>query len=84
MAFVPNLDGEALELVRRNTHLVLVCGQGKWEEGNIEDTQAFAGILGSKGISHQCDLWGHDVAHGWGWWQRQARHHLGRWISDHS
>jgi len=73
MAYVPNLEGEHLERVRQNTHLVLVCGQGKWEDGNIEDTQAFAEILAAKGISHQKDLWGHDVAHEWSWWLRQAR-----------
>ena len=76
MAFVPNLDGEALERVRANTHLTLVCGQGKWEDGNIEDTRNFAGVLAGKGISHELDLWGHDVSHEWEWWLRQARLHL--------
>jgi len=81
MAFVPNLAGAHLQQVRENTHLVLVCGQGKWEDGNIEDTRAFAGLLEAKGISHECDLWGHDVAHEWAWWKRQARHHLLRLIA---
>ena len=80
MAFVPHLEGEQLERIRRNTHLVLVCGQGKWEDGNIEDTQAMADLLAAKGISHQRDLWGHDVSHEWTWWRRQARHHLARWV----
>ncbi len=80
MAYVPNLDGEQLERVRRNTHLVLVCGQGKWEDGNIEDTQALAELLAAKGISHERDLWGHDVSHEWIWWRRQALHHLARWL----
>jgi len=78
MAYVPNLHGHDLEQIRRNTHLVLVCGQGKWEEGNIEETHAFADILAAKGISHQRDLWGHDVTHAWEWWRRQAHHHLSR------
>lgn len=77
MAYVPNLDGEHLERVRRHTHLVLVCGQGPWEDGNIEDTNTFAALLAAKGISHERDLWGHDVEHGWDWWRRQVRHHLG-------
>ena len=77
MAYVPNLRGEHLERVRRGTHLVLVCGQGKWEDGNIEEAQAFGGILAAKGIPHQLDIWGHDVAHEWPWWKRQARVHLG-------
>jgi esterase/lipase superfamily enzyme len=75
-AYVPNLNGDQLEAIRANTHLVLVCGQGKWEDGNIEDTNHFAGLLAAKGISHERDLWGHDVAHEWSWWRRQAHYHL--------
>ncbi|NIM01112.1 MAG: esterase [Acidobacteria bacterium] len=81
MAFVPNLSGPTLEQIRQLVHLVLVCGQGKWEDGNIEDTRAMAGLLDAKGISHECDLWGQDVAHEWTWWKRQARHHLLRLIA---
>jgi esterase/lipase superfamily enzyme len=78
MAFVPHMSGACLEAVRHNTHLTLVCGQGRWENGNIEDTRQFADILRNKGISHECDLWGHDVDHSWDWWRPQARHHLSR------
>jgi esterase/lipase superfamily enzyme len=78
LAYVPRLDGDPLERVRERTHLVLVCGQGKWEDGNIESTQQFAGALAAKGISHEEDLWGHDVSHQWPWWQRQARYHLAK------
>jgi esterase/lipase superfamily enzyme len=78
MSYVPNLAGEALERVRKNTHLVLVCGQGKWEDGNVDETAAFAELLASKGISHQRDIWGRDVSHEWVWWRRQARFHLER------
>jgi esterase/lipase superfamily enzyme len=81
MAFLPNLEGDELERVRRNVHIVLVCGQGKWEDGNIEETNALAAILAAKGISHEKDLWGHDVAHEWTWWKRQARHHLVRGLA---
>jgi len=76
MAYVPNLHGEQLEQLRSGVHLALVCGRGKWEDGNIEETHAFADILGSKGISHERDLWGHDVSHEWTWWRRQARFHF--------
>jgi esterase/lipase superfamily enzyme len=76
MAYVPNLEGEHLQRIREKTFLTLVCGQGKWEDGNIEDTQKLASLFEAKGIKHQCDLWGHDVAHQWDWWKRQARFHL--------
>ncbi len=76
MAYVPGLDGPMLDSIRKHTHIALVCGQGKWEDGNIEDTIKLANLLKGKGISHQLDLWGHDVAHQWPWWCRQVRHHL--------
>jgi len=76
MAYVPNLDGPALERVRSRTHLTLVCGQGKWEDGNVDETRLFAGMLAAKEIPHQLDIWGHDVSHEWTWWKRQALHHL--------
>ncbi len=76
MAYVPQLEGSHLERVRNNTHLALVCGQGPWEEGCIDETHTLADILAAKGISHHRDIWGHDVAHDWNWWRRQARYHL--------
>ena len=76
IAFVPGLEGDALERVRQHTHLALVCGLGRWEDGNIEDTRRLAALLESKGIPHTLDLWGRDVDHSWTWWRRQALHHL--------
>ena len=76
MAYVPNMDGEVLEKVTSQTHLTLVCGQGAFEEGCIEETHAFADILQFKGIPHHRDIWGHDVSHDWTWWRRQAWMHL--------
>lgn len=76
IAFVPHLDGAQLEKIRHNTHLVLVCGRGKWEDGNVEDTERLGALLSAQGISNQVDLWGYDVAHEWDWWKRQVRYHL--------
>jgi esterase/lipase superfamily enzyme len=78
LAYVPGLAGETLERIRRHTHLVLVVGQGKWEEGNIEETNALADVLQAKGISHQREVWGRDVNHEWPWWRRQAQLYLGQ------
>ncbi len=82
MAYVPNMNGDHLDLVRSHTHLALVCGQGPWEDGNIEDTHAFADRLEAKQISHERDLWGRDVSHAWDWWKRQARFHLQKSLID--
>jgi len=78
LAYVAHLAGDPLERVRRHTHLVLVCGQGAYEEGCIEETRALADLCQAKGIPHQRDIWGHDVSHNWVWWKRQARHHFGQ------
>lgn len=78
IAFTSNLGGEALERVQGKTHLTLVCGQGKWEEGCIEETHLLANILEAKDIPHDRDIWGHDVSHDWLWWKRQTLYHLNR------
>lgn len=78
LAYVHGLEGEALERVRRNTHLTLVCGQGPYEQGNWQETLKFSELLTAKGIHNLCDLWGKDVAHEWNWWQKQAWLHLGK------
>ncbi|NND84028.1 MAG: esterase, partial [Acidimicrobiia bacterium] len=76
VAYASNLNGEHLEKIRAHTHLTLVCGQGKWEDGNIEDTENLAAILHHKGIPHLKDLWGRDIHHEWDSWRRQAMMHL--------
>lgn len=78
LAYVPNLTGDALERIRRHSHLVMVCGTGKWEEGCIEETTALCNWFERKGISHQRDIWGRDSVHDWTWWKKQAVHHFGQ------
>lgn len=77
LAYVPNLEGAALERVRQ-TRLTLVCGQGAYEEGCIEETRALAAWFRHKQIPHLEDIWGREVKHDWIWWKRQARMHLTR------
>jgi esterase/lipase superfamily enzyme len=80
MDYVGHLDGGHLEGLRERLFLLLVCGQGMWEDttGALGSTKTLAGLLASNGIPHELDLWGHDVAHDWPWWRRQLAHHLPR------
>jgi esterase/lipase superfamily enzyme len=78
VAYVSNLEGAHLEFVRQNTHLVLVCGQGAWEDKCLRETHRLADLLLEKGVSHERDIWGHDVEHHWTWWQKQLAYHLER------
>ena len=77
---MPDLHGDHLDWLRRAVPSVLVCGQGMWEDttGALDSTRTLAGLLAEKGIPHELDLWGYDVAHDWPWWRRQLAHHLPR------
>lgn len=81
LAFVPGLQGEHLDRVRKHTHLTLVCGRGKWEEGCIEETIALGELLQQKQIPSHTDIWGRDSKHDWDWWQKQVVVHLPRLVS---
>ena len=78
--YVTNLEGDHLEWLRAQASLLLVCGQGQWEDttGALESTKRFAVLLGEKGLRHELDLWGHDVPHDWPSWRAQISHHLPR------
>jgi esterase/lipase superfamily enzyme len=80
MDYVQHMHGDHLEWLRSQVFLLLVCGQGMWEDttGSLVSTKAFAARLADKEIPHELDLWGHDVAHDWPWWRRQFAHHLPR------
>jgi esterase/lipase superfamily enzyme len=80
MDYVTNLEGDHLDWLRGQASLVLVCGQGQWEDttGALESTKKFGSLLSEKGIRHEVDLWGDDVPHDWPSWRRQIAHHLPR------
>lgn len=78
MAYLYHLDGDNLDHVRRHTHIALVCGQGAWEDKCLRDTHRLADLLSGKGISHERDIWGHDVEHHWHWWRKQIAVHFGK------
>ena len=78
--YVGNLHGDHLEWLRGRVSLLLVCGQGQWEDttGSLDSTRAFASKLNDKGLRHELDLWGHDVPHDWPSWRNQIAHHMPR------
>jgi esterase/lipase superfamily enzyme len=77
--YVAHLDGGHLDWLRDRASVLLVCGQGQWEDttGALDSTRHLAGLLQTKGI-HELDLWGHDVPHDWPSWHAQLAHHLPR------
>jgi esterase/lipase superfamily enzyme len=80
MDYLEHAGGDHLEWLRGRVSLLLVCGQGQWEDttGALDSTRRLAGLLAAKGIRHELDLWGYDVAHDWPSWRAQLAHHLPR------
>ena len=78
--YAGHLTGGHLDWLRRRVSLLLVCGQGQWEDttGALCSTKQFAGLLADRGIRHELDLWGTDVPHDWPSWRAQVAHHLPR------
>lgn len=76
LAFVPNLEGQELERVRRQTHVTLVVGRGPAEGGCIAETAELGRLLRHKGIPSHLAIWGEDSDHKYPWWQKQAAHYL--------
>ena len=79
--YVPGLHGEHLNWLRGRLQVVLTVGQGPFEvhpTGSLPQTHRMAGLLAERGLPHELDVWGHEAAHDWPWWQRQLAHHLPR------
>jgi esterase/lipase superfamily enzyme len=78
--FVPGLGGDHLDWLRSRLSVLLVVGQGMWEDttGALPSTRLMARLLQDKGIRCELDEWGHDVPHDWPSWRRQLAHHLPR------
>ena len=54
-----------------NRQRAAICvGQGAWELP--DSTRQLADIFYRKGIHTWVDFWGHDCAHDWPWWYKQA------------
>jgi len=80
MDYVGNLHGDHLDWLRERLSILLVVGQGQWEDttGSLHSTRTFASLLESKGLRCELDVWGHDVPHDWPSWRNQLAHHLPR------
>ena len=82
MDYVGHLGGDHLDWLRARLSVLLVCGQGQWEDttGALSSTRRLAALLQSKDIRCELDLWGYDVPHDWPSWRAQLAHHLPRFL----
>ena len=79
--YVQHLDGAHLDWLRGRIFVVLVVGEGAFEEHPTRaqsGSRHLATLLGAKGIPVQLDVWGPDAMHDWPAWQRQLAHHAQR------
>ena len=71
----PTSHGDHLDWLRSRLHVVLTVGQGAWEThptGSLPSARRMGHLLAEKQISHELDVWGHDVSHDWPWWQARS------------
>jgi esterase/lipase superfamily enzyme len=76
LAFLPNLEGAALQRVRDNTHITLVVGRGPAERSCITETGELGRLLQRKDIPNHLAFWGDDSDHTYEWWKRQVVNYL--------
>ena len=68
MHYIPNLtDHAVLEEIRKSKHIHILTGSGDYEDPNA--SKAFAGVLYSKGITYELDVWGEEWKHDWLTWR---------------
>lgn len=76
MHYIPNLaDHGILEQIRRSNHIHILTGSGDFEAPDA--AREFAGVLYSKGINYELDVWGTEWKHDWPTWRAMLPHYLG-------
>jgi Uncharacterized protein conserved in bacteria len=74
--YMPNLtDHNILEQIRQSPHIHIFSGSGSYEAPDA--ARSFAGILYSKGINYELDIWGNEWPHDWNTWRYVLPHYLG-------
>ncbi|HJU73445.1 MAG TPA: alpha/beta hydrolase-fold protein [Gemmatimonadaceae bacterium] len=72
--YLPNLEGRYLELLQRESKVVIVTGQGAYEAP--DNSRRLSQLLHAKAIAHVLDVWGFDVRHDWPAWRKMLPYHL--------
>jgi esterase/lipase superfamily enzyme len=72
--YIPNLtDHDTLEQIRRGK-IIIATGSGDYEDP--EANRRFSGVLSSKSIPHELDVWGTDITHDWPTWRKMLPYFL--------
>lgn len=66
--YLANLtDHTILEQIRKSKHIHVLTGGGDYEDP--EASKRFAGLMFSKGINYELDVWGKEWTHDWPTWR---------------
>ena len=52
--------------------ILIVVGQGRWEDVLLESTRKLDTVMYKKGIRARFEYWGYDVDHDWPWWYKMV------------
>ncbi|MDX2045199.1 MAG: alpha/beta hydrolase-fold protein [Chitinophagaceae bacterium] len=72
--YVPNLtDDWYLSRIRKGK-MIISTGSGAYEDP--EANRRFSGVLNTKSIPHELDVWGTDITHDWPTWRKMLPYYL--------
>lgn len=60
--------------------ILIVVGQGAWEEPLVASTRRLDTVLAQKGIPAQIEYWGFDVDHDWPWWFKMCETYVPQFL----
>jgi esterase/lipase superfamily enzyme len=73
--YLPNLNDDFfLPRLRSSKHIHILSGSGAYESPDA--ARRLSGILHSKEIPHELDIWGYDMKHDWPTWRAMLPHYL--------
>ena len=75
VAYLSNMHGQQLDTLRHHCQIHVLTGRGQWEAP--QKSEQLSEVLSTRGIPHNFDQWGHDVAHDWPWWRKMLDHYVG-------
>jgi esterase/lipase superfamily enzyme len=78
LAYLQNLSDPWYLNLYRQSQIVVVAGQGAWEEEMLEETLSLKSVLEAKQIPAWVDIWGKDVNHDWPWWIKMLPYFLSK------
>ena len=77
VAYLANMpqDHPYIEMYNQR-EILIVVGQGAWEDELLSSTRWLDTVLAQKGIRARFEYWGYDVNHDWPWWYKMVDYYV--------